>query len=68
MIIVHNTVLELLRLIHLLLRQWTVTNVIVRLESVRDTIGSSISRVKRDRRYSVTELSLSDVAGVPYEE
>lgn len=31
-------------------------------------IGSSISRVKRDGRYPVTELSLSDVAGVPYEE
>ncbi|EGI61804.1 hypothetical protein G5I_09923 [Acromyrmex echinatior] len=39
-----------------------------RLESARGTIGSSISRVKRDRRYSITELSLSDVAGVPYEE
>ncbi|KMQ96288.1 myb-like protein x-like isoform x1 protein [Lasius niger] len=32
------------------------------------TIGSSISRVKRNRRYPVTELSLSDVAGIPYEE
>ncbi|EZA47992.1 hypothetical protein X777_14440 [Ooceraea biroi] len=39
-----------------------------RLESVQGTMGSSISRVKRDRRYPITELSLSDVAGIPYEE